>query len=59
MNDTRFRKIQLVTGFPILSVLLCYTLIARGAIAQTPEVQQTLAELKQSMAKKQTGAGTV
>lgn len=51
MNDTRFRNIQLVTGFPILSVLLCYTLTARGANAHTLEVQQPLAELKQSMAK--------
>lgn len=51
MNDTLFRKLQLVAGFPILSVLLCYILIARGANAQTPEVQQALAELKQSMAK--------
>jgi hypothetical protein len=51
VNDTLFRKLQLVAGFPILSVLLCYILIARGANAQTPEVQQALAELKQSMAK--------
>lgn len=50
MNDTRFRNIQLVTGFPILSVLLRYTLTARHH-AQTLEVQQPLAELKQSMAK--------